>query len=442
MSQSQSQSKRQSQSQSQSKRQSQSQSKRQSNGRSHSDSQETVRYPLPQQGALDAPADWQRLRSQCPVAAVELPSGDGATLLTRHAHVKALLSDPRFARPTAEDGAARLAPEGEGGGGIASGSAGALSLPTTGEPHQQWRRQVSKWFTAKRMTALRPGMTETAERLVDDMVSVGAPADLKAHVGFLLPVYVICDLLGVPAADRDRFSHWSDALLSITRFTREETERAQREFVEYMSGHIAAKREKPTDDLISTLIQDSATAADQGLSDAELLATAMGLLVAGHETTANMIGKMIAMLLADRSRWEQLLADPSLVRTAVEEALRFDTNLGFGLRRYVTEDTEIGGRTVPSGTTVICSMPAANRDEDVFDNAEDMDLGRSPNPHLIFGAGPHSCLGQSLARTELQVVLEVLLRKLPALELAVATEDLERVEGLLVGGLRTVPVRW
>ncbi|MFJ1646646.1 cytochrome P450 [Streptomyces sp. NPDC088258] len=404
-----------------------------------SQSQETVRYPLPQQGALDAPADWQRLRSQCPVASVELPSGDEATLLTRHEDVRALLSDPRFARPTAQDGAARLAPEGVGGP-VASGSSDALSLPAKGEAHQQWRRHVSKWFTAKRMTALRPGMTATAERLVDDMIEAGAPADLKAHVGFLLPVYVICDMLGVPAQDRDRFSHWSDALLSITRFTPEEIERAQVEFVEYMSGHIAAKRENPTDDLISTLIQDSA--ASQGLSDAELPATAMGLLVAGHETTANMIGKMVAMLLADRGRWERLLADPSLVRTAVEEALRFDTNLGFGLRRYLTEDTEIGGRTLRGGTTVICSMPAANRDEDVFDNAEEMDLGRSPNPHLIFGAGPHSCLGQSLARTELQVVLEVLLRKLPTLELAVPVEDLQRVEGLLVGGLRTVPVRW
>ncbi|RII20581.1 Cytochrome P450-SU2 [Streptomyces sp. YIM 130001] len=425
---------------SQSQSQSRSQSQRESRSRSESEAEETLRYPLAQSGALDAPADWQRLRSQCPVASVELPSGDEATLLTRHEDVRALLADPRFARPTAQDGAARLAPGGTGGGAVAPGEADALSLPAKGEPHQQWRRQVSKWFTAKRMTALRPGMTRTAEGLVDDMIAAGAPADLKAHVGFLLPVYVICDMLGVPAQDRDRFSHWSDALLSITRFTEEETARAQTEFVQYMSGHIDAKREHPTDDLISTLIRDSADG--HGLSDKELRATAMGLLVAGHETTANMIGKMIAMLLADRGRWERLLAEPNLVRTAVEEALRFDTNLGFGLRRYLTEDAEVGGATLPGGTTVICSMPAANRDADVFDDAEQMDLGRSPNPHLNFGAGPHSCLGQALARTELQVVLEVLLRKLPTLELAVPVEDLTRVEGLLVGGLRTVPVRW
>ncbi|MFJ9214127.1 cytochrome P450 [Streptomyces sp. NPDC102264] len=402
-----------------------------------SQSEQTVRYPLPVEGALDAPADWERLRRQCPVAYVELPSGDHAALLTRHEDVKALLSDPRFARPTAADNAARLAPDGAGGSAVTSNN--PLSLPVKGEPHQQWRRQVSKWFTAKRMTALRPTMTATADQLIDDMVERGHPADLKANVGFLLPVYVICDMLGVPATDRDRFSHWSDAMLSLTRFSKEEIETAQTDFVQYMSEHIAAKRDNPADDLLSMMIKEG---EGHGLSDSELVATGMGLLVAGHETTANMIGKMVAMLLADRSRWQQLLDDPTLVRTAVEEALRFDTNLGFGLRRYISEDIVIGDETVPRGTTVICSMPAANRDADVFDDAEEMNLARTPNPHLIFGAGPHSCLGQALARTELHVVLEALLRKLPTLELAVPAEDLERVEGLLVGGLRQVPVRW
>lgn len=400
----------------------------------------SLRYPLHVDGALDAPDEWERLRKQCPVAGIELPSGDHATLLTRHADVRQLLTDARFVRPTAQDGSARIVPDGEGGA-VASNETSALAVPAKGAEHQQWRRLVGKWFTAKRMTGLRPGMTEIADRLVDEMIASGKPADLKAHLGFLLPVYVICDMLGVPPEDRDRFSHWSDALLSINRFTREETDRAQAEFVRYMAGHVAAKRERPADDIISMLVQDSAEDG-QGLTDQQILGTAMGLLVAGHETTANMIGKMVALLLADRSRWEQLVADPSLVRTAVEESLRFDTNLGFGLRRFITEDVEIGGETLPRGTTVVCSQTAANRDETVFDHADQMDLGRSPNQHLIFGAGPHSCLGQALARTELQVVLEVLLRRLPTLELAVPTSDLARIEGLVVGGLREVPVRW
>jgi cytochrome P450 len=151
---------------------------------------------------------------------------------------------------------------------------------------------------------------------------------------------------------------------------------------------------------------------------------------------------MVAMLLADRRLWEQLHADPSLVRTAVEETLRLDTNSGFGMIRYLDEDVDVSDGRIPTGTTVVCSMAAANRDERVFDRADEMDLTRSPNPHLAFGTGPHSCLGQALARTELQVTLEVLLRKLPTLELAVPAEELQRVEGLAVGGLREVPVRW
>jgi cytochrome P450 len=209
-----------------------------------------------------------------------------------------------------------------------------------------------------------------------------------------------------------------------------------------MSEHLAATRAEPGDDLLSELIA-TADGQEEGLSDLQLIATGMGLLVAGHETTANMISKMVAMLLADRpGRWERLVADPSLVRTAVEESLRFDANPGIGMPRYLTEDVEVSDTTLRAGETVMCSMGAANRDARAFADGEEMDLTRSPNPHLSFGAGAHSCLGQALARTELQVTLEVLLRRLPGLELAVPAEDLDRVEGLAVGGLATLPVRW
>ncbi|NEY31034.1 cytochrome P450 [Streptomyces sp. PRKS01-65] len=408
----------------------------------------SLHLPLSGDTALDPPAEWEELRARCPVAHATLPSGDTAVYLTRYDDVRALLSDPRFVRPTGRDNAARLAPEGIGGAAV-TGSA-MVSIPDRGAPHQRWRRRVGRYFTAKRMTALRPGMTRLAEDLVDAMLAGGAPADLRASLGFPFPVYVICDLLGVPAEDRDRFSHWSDSFLSITRYTADEIRTAEQEFVAYMSDHIAAKRAEPADDLLSTLIAESGTAEGGesedgdggGLSHDELVATGMGLLVAGHETTANMIGKMVAMLLSDRSRWERLLADPSLVRPAVEESLRFDTNLGFGLRRYLGEDAEIGGHVVPAGSTVVCSMPAANRDERAFDAPDTMDLARTPNPHLTFGAGPHSCLGQALARTELQVVLETLLTRVPTLRLAVPAAELRRTEGLIVGGLREVPVRW
>ncbi|EKX69469.1 cytochrome P450 [Streptomyces ipomoeae] len=403
-----------------------------------------VRLPMATPGPLDPPAEWERLRERCPVATVELPSGDRAKYVSRYADVRALLADPRFARPRAGEDTARISADGAGGVAADADPEYALAVPEHGEPHLRWRRQVGRYFTAKRMAALRPGMTETAEALVDAMVERGVPGDLKAALGFPLPVYVICELLGAPAEDRDRFSHWSDAFLNVSRFTQEETRAAHTEFAEYMSALVAAKRAEPGDDLLSMLIVESAEhPEEERLTNAELVATGMGLLVAGHETTANMIGKMVALLLADRTHWERLLADPSLIRTAVEEVLRFDANLGgFGIRRYLSEDVDVDGEVLPSGTTVFCAMSSANRDERVFAGADHMDLTRSPNPHITFGAGPHSCLGQALARTELQVVLEVLLRKLPTLELAVPADELRKVEGLLVGGLREVPVRW
>ncbi|MEV6237698.1 cytochrome P450 [Lentzea sp. NPDC051838] len=392
------------------------------------------RFPFESDAALEPPAEWAELRSKCPVAHVKLASGDQAALLTRHADVKQILSDPRFTRPTPHDDAARIADSEDGG---IFNSEMAEVIPQSGEAHLTWRRGIGKWFTAKRMNALRPGIAAMAEQLIDEMVLKGAPADLKASLGFPLPVWVICDMLGVPDHDRDQFSHWSDTMLSMTRFSEAEMKAAEQEFGRYMAGHVAAKRENPGEDLLSALVTDP-----EPMSDRTLIATGIGLLIAGHETTANMITKMVAMLLEDRSRWEALLADPSLVRTAVEEALRLDANAGVGMARYLTEDVEIGGTLLPRGTTAMCSMAAANRDEETFENASSMDLRRSPNQHLAFGAGAHACLGQPLARTELQVVLEVLLSKLPSLDLAVPVQDLRRVEGLVVGGLVELPVRW
>lgn len=397
-----------------------------------------VSHPMAGPAPLEPPEEWAVLREKCPVARVRLPSGDEASLITRYDAVKQMLSDTRFGRQLAAPDAARISDTDSGG---VFNSEMSEVIPQRGPGHDRWRRLVSRWFTARRMIALRPWIEATADALIDEMVTGGQPADLKSALGFPLPVTVICGMLGVPAADRDRLARWSDAMLNMTRYSQAEMDAAQSEFASYMAGHIAAKRAQPGDDLLSELIV-ATDAGGRGLSEAQLIATGQALLIAGHETTANMIGKMVAMLLADRRRWERLLANRSLVRTAVEEALRFDVNLGFGMVRYVDTDVEIGGALIRRGTTVVCDMAAANRDETAFDAADTMDLTRSPNPHLAFGVGPHSCLGQALARTELQAVLDVLLRRLPTLELAVPATQLSRVEGLVVSGLSEVPVRW
>jgi cytochrome P450 len=399
---------------------------------------ETLPYPIPMVGALEPPAEWAELRTKCPVAHVRFASGDPAALVTRYDDVKAVLADPRFGRGGGKEGVARISDREDGG---VFTSEMATVLPQEGEAHLDWRRLVGRWFTAKRMAALRPGMVAMADQLIDSMVEKGGTVDLKAAFGFPLPVWVICDMLGVPDKDRDKFSYWSDCMLSMDRYGQEELVAAMTEFGTYMAHHVELKRADRGDDLLSELI-DATDAQGQRLSTAALIATGQALLVAGHETTANMITKMMAMLLADRSRWEQLLADPKLVRSTVEEALRYDANAGFGITRYLDAEIEVSGVVVPSGTTVVCSMAAANRDEAAFADADELDLTRSPNPHLAFGAGAHSCLGQALARTELQVALEVLARRLPSLELAVDVDDLVRVEGLSVGGLSGLPVRW
>lgn len=171
-----------------------------------------------------------------------LPSGDEASLLTRYADVRQVLSDPRFSRLLNADDAARISATPSGG---AFNDEMSNAMPQTGEAHRRWRRMVSKWFTAKRVAALRPGMEAMADRLLDTMVEHGQPADLKAHLAFPLPVWVICDLLGVPDEDRDRFSYWSDTLLNLTKYGQAEIDAAQAEFVAYMTSHVAAKRAHP-----------------------------------------------------------------------------------------------------------------------------------------------------------------------------------------------------
>lgn len=404
------------------------------------DRQEILDFPFRAPTSLEPPTEWAQLRQTCPLAPIRLASGDQAVLLTRYDDVKQVLSDPRFSRQLDAADAARVTAQESGG---VFGKNDEVAAVSSGEGHQRWRRIVSRSFTAKRMLALKPRIERMAEELIDAMQRQGSRAELVGSLGFPLPVWVICELLGVSDSDRDKFAYWSNTMLSLTQYTQQEIDAAQKEFAAYLCDHIAAKRQSPGEDLLSELIT-VVDSADGQLSERELLFTAQGLLVAGHETTANMIGKMVAMLLADRSRWEALLADPSPahVRTAVEEALRFDANPGIGMPRYISADLEVSSGKLPRGTTAICAMAAANRDEHTFAHADEMDLRRAPNVHLTFGVGPHSCLGQALARTELQTVLSVLLRRLPTLELDIPAAELPRREGLIIGGLEEVPVRW
>jgi cytochrome P450 len=372
-------------------------------------------FPYVPEHPLEPPKEWAALRAEgCPVPEVTLrSSGAPVRVLTRYADVHTMLSDPRFSR----------------------------DLSGTGEQHQLWRRLLGRVLTAKRAAALRPRIAAIGHALVDAMEAGPKPADLVAGFAHPLPVRVIGALLGVPDQDWDRFSYWSGALFDLGRHDEREILTAREDLTAYLGEHVARKRRDPGDDLISQVIEIT-DAAERRLPEAVLVQIARGLMVSGHETTSSAIGKIVAVLLDDRSRWQRLLDDRSLIRTAVEELLRFDVNRGPGMPRCLTEDIELGGEVIPKGSTTLSVLDAANRDERMFPDPDALDLSRSPNRHISFGAGAHSCVGQALARTELRVALEILLERLPGLELAVPSVELVPREGLLTGGFERVPVVW
>ncbi|MGR6915652.1 cytochrome P450 [[Actinomadura] parvosata] len=399
-------------------------------------------FPFDRPTALEPPPQYAELRERCPVAHVRLPSGDVATMVTRYDDARAILADPRFSRNLAGKGAARLA-DTEDGGIFGRQKEGAASVPD-GQGHMRWRRLLSGWFTLRKMEAWRPRVQAMTDDLLDSMLAKGSPGNLSSGLALPLPVRVICALVGAPSEDQDKFAHWSRVMLTLTLFTQEEVDQAYSEFNAYVCDLVARHRAHPGDDLLSELTQIT-DAEDGRLSHELLVSTVRGLLLAGHETTSNMIAIMAAMLLADRRRYEDVVDDPDLIPGTVEEVLRMDSTLSAlgGVPRFLTEDVVLSGTTVPAGSTVIPNIPAANRDPAKFPDPDRFDPRRENGAqHLAFGAGPHYCLGQPLARLELQTVLGTLTRRLPGLRLRDHPDDLRLRTGGISGGLQDVWVVW
>ncbi|MEU9339959.1 cytochrome P450 [Streptomyces sp. NPDC048278] len=395
-------------------------------------------YPFDQPKALEAPPEWAAARG-CPVTHVRTPSGDVVGLVAGYDEARTLLSDPRFNRRLDREGAARTATTEDGG--MYNRENKAMS-ELMGEGHRRYRRLISPAFTVKKMEAWRPRVQRMADDLLDAVLAKGAPVELRSEFALPLPVGVICALLGAPAEDEDKFSHWSEVMMTTTKYTQEEVDEARTEFVTYAAALVAEKRANPGEDLLSELTQIS-DSEDGRLSGEELIQTAVGVLIAGHETTSNAIIKMTALLLADRALYEAVVEDPSLVPGAVEESLRLDPVGGLGIPRFIYEDIEVGGERVPAGTTLFVNLSAADRDERKFPEPERFDATR-PNAqqHLAFSAGPRFCIGQTLARVELQVVLDTFVRRLPGLRLRDTPDDLRIRTGVVATGLEELWVTW
>ncbi|MEW2456011.1 cytochrome P450 [Streptomyces albus] len=399
------------------------------------------RYPPPRSSAVDVPEEYARLRAEEPLAPVVLPSGDAGYLVSRYEDVRAVLSDPRCSR------AATVRPEAPKLTAVPFDAGGLFTMDPP--EHTRLRALVSRAFTPRRVARMRPRLVQLAGSLADSLADAGPPADLNAAFAFPFPVAVICELLGVPYADRERFRTWSDAVLSLTAHTPQEMLRHKEALLAYLARLVAAKRREPGEDLLSALV--TVRDEDGGLTEQELLTLAMTLLIAGHETTAGVLGTSVFTLLRHPGGMARVPDDEEELSALVEELLRINPLGDGGPLRVTTRPVEVAGHTLPANSAVIASVCSANRDGSRFPEPDRFDPGRfdparartgTAAGHLAFGHGPHYCLGAPLARAELAVTLRTLADRFPTLRLAVPVEDVTMHTGLLVNRLTRLPVTW
>ncbi|GAA3229986.1 cytochrome P450 [Actinocorallia longicatena] len=373
----------------------------------------------------DPYAVYAELRKHGPVHAVDFPPGATAFLVVDHEHAKAALNDPRLSKDSRNSEVPVPAEL----------FFGDTMLGADPPDHTRLRGAVSRAFTARRVEELRPRVQEITDELLDGL---GTDADLIEEFAVPLPIRVICELLGVPAEDQPSFRAWT-AVLTVPALGREARERrrtAAGEFNAYLSEIFAERRATPADDLISALLTDGT------LSEPELLNTIALLIIAGHETTVNLIGNGVLALLTHPGQLKLLRDRPELLPSAVEELLRYDGPLERASQRIALEDLEIAGTPVPKGAWVHVSLAATHRDPAAHDFPDELDIARRQPRHLAFGHGLHFCLGAPLARLEGQIAFGSLLDRFPHLALSVSAEELVwHRGGSIVRGLTRLPVR-
>jgi cytochrome P450 len=389
-----------------------------------------VPYPFTVRDGLELDDGYRSAQAARGLIRIEMPHGEPAWLATRYADVRLVLGDKRFSRAEAlRHDEPRLRPRP-----TPPGSLLAMDPPE----HTRLRRFIVKAFSARQVERLRPRVRQIAEDLVDDMMSAGAPIDLVDAFALPLPVTVICELLGVPSADRNHFRRWTDSMLSTSALSPAESAKAHRELLDYIRGLIPEKRDVPGEDLISLL-----TKADDDLdhlSENEVVGICAALLIAGHETTASQIPNFLLTLFEHPDQLARLRAQPELLAGAVEELLRFiPLGAGGSFPRYATEDIWFGDTLVRAGEPVLPAIGAANRDALQFNEADMLRIDRPATQHLGFGHGAHHCAGAALARVELQEALRTLLTRLPRLQLA---GDIEWKTQMLVRGAISMPIAW
>ncbi len=381
---------------------------------------------------------YARLRVESPVPSVTLPNKQTAWLITRYDDVEAALKDERFVK----DRRNALTPE------QASKQpwVPAIFLPLTRNmldldvpDHTRLRALVHKAFTPRLVERMRERIERLTDELLDGPERRGR-MDLISEYALPVPTTVIAEMLGIPVEDRHRFHRWSSTIVSTdsSGWGMLKAIPGVVAFMRYIRKLVRTRRGEPKDDLLSALVQTEE--AGEQLSEDELLAMIFLLLVAGHETTVNLIGNGVLALLRHPDQMQALRQDPALIKSAVEELLRYDGPLETATERYAREDVRIGAITIPRGAVVFAVLASANRDEQKFVNPDSLDITRTPNKHLAFGLGIHYCLGAPLARLEGQIAIGTLLRRVSNLRLAVAPEALRWRSGVVLRGLKALPV--
>jgi cytochrome P450 len=396
--------------------------------------QQVPTFPMQRTCPFTPPPEYRELREQSPIARVLLPTGRHAWLVTKHEDVRTVLLDTRFSSDRDNPGFPRLIelpPDGRGF---------MPSLISMDPPeHGPARRAVVGEFTVRRTRALQPRIQEIVDDSIDAMLAGPRPVDLVQALSLPVPSLVICELLGVPYADHEFFQSRSKLLITRTT-TVEDRHRAVEDLRNYLDDLVASKEREPGDDLLGRQVHKQ---RENGAVDhAGLVAMAFLLLIAGHETTANMISLGTLALLQNPEQLAIIKADPATTPEAVEELLRYFSIADGATARAATADIEIDGVRIKAGEGVFALTYAANRDPEVFDNPDALDLVRGARHHVAFGFGPHQCLGQNLARAELQIVFDTLFRRLPDLRLATPVEELRYKDQAFVYGVEEMPVTW
>ena len=381
---------------------------------------------------------YARLRAEAPVWRTTLRDKRTVWMVTRYEDVAGALKDDRIAKDTlnARD------PEQRAREPWVPGFLKPLErnmLDVDDPDHRRLRTLVSKAFTPRLIERLRQRIERICRELLDEMERNGK-TELVRDYALPLPATVIAELLGIPASDHRKFHRWSNRIVSISS-GRDVWKAlpAALSFLRYLRKMAERRRSQPEDDLMSALVQ--AEEAGDKLSQDELLAMAFLLLVAGHETTVNLIANGTLALIEHPEQLERLERDPSLIKPAVEELLRYTSPVEIATERYARQDLEVAGKVVPRGELVLAVLGSANRDDMYFENPDTLDLTRDPNKHLAFGrGGVHHCLGAPLARMEGQIALTALLRRFPEIRVAVPHESLRWHRGLFLRGLERLPL--